>query len=97
MKNVHELCIVIRNPLLLNYWKWIILSQRILVFFAIEILKFKRGFASTLCKEMISQNRQNSYELRNNAHFNLPLVKSVHNSLESLSYLSPKICGILSV
>ena len=34
------------------------IHKRILVFFAIEILKFKRGFTSALCEEMISQNRQ---------------------------------------
>ena len=61
-----------------------------LLFLIIETLKFKKGFASALCKEMISQNRPNTYELRNNADFTLPLVKSVHKDLEKLSFLGPK-------
>ena len=43
---------------------------------------------------MIPLNRQNRYELRNNVDFTLPLVKSIHKGLESLSYLGPKIWEI---
>ena len=49
------------------------------------MFKFKTGLAPALCKELIPQNKQNSYELRNNADFILPLVKSVRKSLECLS------------
>ena len=61
------------------------------------MLKLKRGLSPVLIKEMIAQNRQNTYELRNNTDFTLPLVKSVHKGLGSLSYLGPKIWKILPV
>ena len=37
-----------------------------------------------------SKNQQNLYNLRNTTEFNTPLVKKVHNGLESLSYLNPR-------
>ena len=91
---------MIRYPPRFNYWKRIILSQfhkRNLRFVAIEIFKFKRGLVPAQCKEMIPQNKQNRYELWNNVDFTLPMLKSVHKSLESLIYLGPKIWEILSV
>ena len=51
--------------------------------------------APELIKELILPNGQRRYELRNNPDFALPIVKSVHKDLESLSYLGPKICKIL--
>ena len=47
--------------------------------------------APELIKELILPNGQRRYELRNNPDFALPIVKSVHKDLESLSYLGPKI------
>ena len=64
--------------------------KRDLHFFAIEMCKFKKRFG-------LAQNKQNRYELRNNVDFTLPLVKSVHEGLEGLSYLGPKIWQILLV
>ena len=46
--------------------------------------------APELIKELILPNRQHGYELRNNPYFSVPIVKSVHKGLESLSYLGPK-------
>ena len=67
------------------------IHKRILGFYAIEVFKFKRDLDLALYKGMIPQNRQNSYELQNNADFILSFVKSFHKGLESLSYLGPKI------
>ena len=70
------------------------LSQSIsknLRFLACEMFKLKRDMAPELIKELILPNRQRRYELRNNLDFALPIVKSVHKDLESLSYLGPKI------
>ena len=61
------------------------------------MLKFKGGLAPAPCKEMIPQNRQNRYALRNNADFTLPLGKLVHKSLESLRFLGPKYWEIMPV
>ena len=49
------------------------------------MLKFKRNLALAQTKEMILQNGQNRYELRNNPYFTLPLVKSVQKILKGLS------------
>ena len=64
-------------------------------FRACEMFKIKRGMAPELIKELILPNRQHRYELRNNPVFAVPMVKSVHNGLESLSYLGPKIWELL--
>ena len=72
MKDIYESFIMIRNPSSLNYWIIIVsIHKRTLHFYATEMFKFKRGLTSSLCKEMIPQNRQNRYELRNNADFTL--------------------------
>ena len=71
------------------------IHKRNLRFLACEMFKLKRDMAPELIKELILPNRQRRYELRNNLDFALPIVKSVHKDLESLSYLGPKICKIL--
>ena len=63
-------------------------------FLACEMFKLKRGTAPELIKELILPNRQHRYELRKNPDFTVPIVKSVHKNLESLSYLGPKIWEI---
>ena len=44
---------------------------------------------------MIPQNRQNRYELRNNANFTLLLIILVHKDPENFIYLGHKIWEIL--
>ena len=61
------------------------------------MFKLKRDMAPELIKELILQIRQRKYELRNNLDFAVPIVKSVHKGLESLSYLDPKIWGLLAL
>ena len=43
-----------------------------------------------LIKELVLPNKQHRCELPNNPDFVVPIVKSVHKGLESLSYLGPK-------
>ena len=49
------------------------------------MFKLKRDMAPELIKELILQIRQRKYELRNNLDCAVPIVKSVHKGLESLS------------
>ena len=55
------------------------------------MFKPKRDIAPELIEELILSNRPRRYELRNNLGFAVPIVKSVHKGLESLSCLGPKI------
>ena len=57
--------------------------------------KLNRDMATELIKELILPNRQHRYESRNNPDFAVPIVKSVHKSLESLSYSGPKVWELL--
>ena len=59
------------------------------------MFKLKRDMAPELIKQLILPNRQRRYELRNNADFAVPKVKSVHKDLES--YVGPKIWELLSL
>ena len=59
------------------------------------MFKLKRDTAPELIKELIVPNRQRRYELRNNPGFAVPIVKSVHKGLGSLSYLGPNIWELL--
>ena len=71
------------------------IHKRNLRFLACEMFKLKRDMAHELIKELILSNRQHRYELRNNPDFAVPIVKSVHKGLESLSYLGPKTWELL--
>ena len=59
------------------------------------MLKLKRGMPPELIKELILPNRQYGYDLQNNPDLAVPIVKSVHKGLKSLSYLGPKIWQLL--
>ena len=48
-----------------------------------------------LIKELVLPNKQHRCELPNNPDFVVPIVKSVHKGLESLSYLGPKTWELL--
>ena len=67
------------------------IHKRNLRFLACDMFKLKRDMASELIKELILPSKQRRYELRNNQDFAVPIMKSVHKGLESLSYLGPKI------
>ena len=55
------------------------------------MFKLKRCMTPELIKELILPNTQHRYELRNITDFTVPMVKSIHKGLESLSDLGPKI------
>ena len=59
------------------------------------MFKLKGDIAPEVNKEMILPNRRHRYELRNNPDFAVPVVKSAHKGLESLSYIDPKIWQLL--
>ena len=79
-----------RNPPFTNS-----IHKRNLHFLACEMFKLKRCIAPELIKELILPDRQHRYELRNNPDFAVPIVKSVHKGLESLSYLGSNILRLL--
>ena len=60
-------------------------------FLVCVMFKLKRCMTPELIKELILPNTQHRYELRNITDFTVPVVKSVHKGLESLSDLGPKI------
>ena len=71
------------------------IHKRNLRFLACKMFKLKRDMSPELIKEFILSNRQWRHELRNNPDFAVPIVKSAHKGLDSLSYLGPKIWELL--
>ena len=61
------------------------IHKRNLRFLACGMFKLKRDMTPELIKELILPNRQCRYEFRNNPDFAVPIVKSVHKGLKSLS------------
>ena len=61
------------------------IHKRNLRFLECEMFKLKRDMAPEFIKELILPNKQRRYELRNNPDFAVPIVKSVHKGLKSLS------------
>ena len=57
----------------------------------------KENSAPTNFYEIFLKTEQSIYNLRNTTEYNIPLVKTVYNGLESLFYFSPKLWNILSV
>ena len=102
INRIHERCLrIIYNDKkstfyeLLEKYGYISIHKRNLRFLTCEMFKLKRDIDLELIKELILPNRQRRYELRNNPDFAVPIVKSVHKGLESLSYLGPKIWELL--
>ena len=50
-----------------------------------KMFQLKRGMPPGLIKELILLNRQYRYDLQNNPDLAVPIVKSVHKGLKSLS------------
>ena len=92
INRIHERCLrIIYNDKKSTFYE-LLGSLR---FFACEMFKLKRDMVPELIKELILPNKQHRYELRNNPDFAVPIVKSVHKDLESLSYLGPKTWELL--
>ena len=102
INRIHERCLrIIYNDKKSTFYELlekdgsVSIHKRNLRFLACEMFRLKRNMAPELIKELILPNRQRRYELRNNPDFAVPIVKSVHKGLESLSYLGPKIWELL--
>ena len=102
INRIHERCLrIIYNDKKSTFYELlekdgsVSIHKRNLRFLACEMFKLKRDMASELVKELILPNRQHRYELRNNPDFAVPIVKSAHKGLESLSYIDPKIWQLL--
>ena len=104
INRIHERCLrIIYNDKKSTFYELlekdgsVSIHKRNLLFLSCEMFKLKRDMAPELIKELILQIRQRKYELRNNLDFAVPIMKSVHKGLESLSYLDPKIWGLLAL
>ena len=66
-------------------------------FAATEMFKVEKIVHALFFMKHLKKKKQNSYNLRNTTEFNIPLVKTVYNELESLSCLGPKIWNTLPI
>ena len=57
--------------------------------------KVRKGMSPPQITELFAQRNEHLYNLRQNAKFLKPLVNSVHCGTKSISYLSPKIWGMV--
>ena len=55
----------------------------------------RKGMSPPQITELFAQRNEHLYNLRQNAKFLKPLVNSVHCGTESISYLIPKIWGMV--
>ena len=100
---LHERCLKIINcdknffEELLNKDGSVTIHKLNLQFLAIEKFKVAKNSAPPIVYKIFQKNEQNIYNLRNTTEFNIPLVKTVYNSLDILSYLGPKGWIILPV
>ena len=73
------------------------MHKRYLQFLAIEMFKVAKNSAPTIFYKVFQKIDRHICNLRNITEFNIPLVKTVYNVLESLSYLGRKVRNMLSV
>ena len=57
--------------------------------------KVSKGMSSPHITELFAQRNEHSYNLRYNAEFLQPSVNSVRCGTETISYLDPKIWGMV--
>ena len=62
---------------------------------AIEMYKIYHGISPTMIIEIFTLRHQNQYILRNWTYFDVPKVKTVNHSSESVRYIDPKIWDII--
>lgn len=58
---------------------------------AIEMYKVTNDVSLQIMKEVYNFGRETGYDLRNQNIFRSPLVNSVYNGSETVSFLGPKI------
>ena len=61
------------------------------------MFKVAKNGVSTIFYEIFQKNEQNIYHLRNKTEFNISLVKTVYNRLDSLFYIGSKVWNMLPV
>ena len=89
-----------KNPLLSNYWKWIVLSLftiEILEPFPLKCIKYIVDILPTIMNEIFTLRHQNQYNLRNWTYFDALKVRTVNHGSESVRYLVSKIWEIIPV
>ena len=62
---------------------------------ATEIYKVRKGVLPAIITELFEHKEEHYYNLRNNAEFAIPAIRTVYHGSESISYLDPKIWNIL--
>ena len=62
---------------------------------AVEMFRFYNGLSPPLMNNIFKLRAENSYNLRQVSEFSRPMVKSVYQGTESISYLARKIWDIL--
>ena len=71
------------------------INTRNLCFLAVEMFKVIKGFVPTIINDLFPLKVMNKCNLRRKLFFKIPRNETVHNSFESISYLGPKIWGML--
>ena len=71
------------------------INTRNLCFLAVEMFKVIKGLVPTIINDLFPLKVMNKYNLRRKLFFKIPRNETVHNSFESISYLGPKIWGML--
>ena len=62
---------------------------------AIEMFRFYNGLSPPFMNNIFKLRAENLYNLRQVSEFSRPMVKSVYDGTESISYLGPTIWNIL--
>ena len=69
--------------------------QRNLQVLATEIYKVRKDLSPAIITELFEHKEEHYYNLRNNAGFAIPAIRTVYHGSESISYLGLKIWNIL--
>ena len=75
----------------------VLIHERNIEILATEMFKVSKNIASLQMYEIFKLKDHPLYNLRYNSFSYRPLVKSVYNGIESLSFLGPKIWDILRI
>ena len=71
------------------------IHQRNLQVLTTEMYKVRKGLSPAIITELFEHKEEHYYNLRNNAEFAIPAIRTVYHGSESISYLGPKIWNIL--
>ena len=71
------------------------IHERNIQILATEMCKVSKGMSPPQIIELFARRDEHSYNLRHNAEFLKPLVNSVRYETGNISYLGPKIWGMV--